>query len=723
MGRIAFTGFALAGVAGLALAGEVGFDPPQPFDTGLVGPGSGTPLMFTADVDGDGRLDVISIGEWSDRIFVMRNQGAGTFSQATRVDVPAQNNSGRVLDVEGDGDPDIVLAMLGNPQFGVIDYDDPGSRDVVTQDGVVVLLNEGAGGFTPTTYTIFGGYGPADVLDVDRDGELDLVIGGAFGPSILFGDGNGGFGNPAFLTTEIVSSHIKDLRVADMDGDANLDVVVSTMTGIVVLRNVGPGSFSILPQADRPASSDWLERMVVGDFDGDGDTDVVAKCVQTNVLSESFFIWDNEGGGVLAPYRAIPAATSNARQIHAVDVSGDGRPDLVTSGTIRTHIYENRGNGTFLAPLAYEFGGRPGTIQHGAALGDLLGDGAQDLATFEDVEHVFAVRPGSSLPAPAPASLSPATANLGTTVQFTITGTGFVDGAAVDFGSVGALDQLTFVAPSSLTATVMFPQDAPQDFVPGPRTVTVTNPDGKSGEATFDLQFGPLPAVDAIAPAFARQGETVAVTITGSDYDDAVSVDFGTDVVVNTLQRVGAGELTVDITVGGSAAVGLREVTVTNGTGRATTVGDLFEILPPLTVDLAIRKGVLKDSTKPGRDKVSAQGDFTFNAFSPDGVFTSATDAVAVRIGDPADPLEFAIPAGESGWRVRNGRHTWRSPRGVLPRIAMQIDTDRGTFKIVVSRADFATALQGEVLVDIVAGDDHGSETRAWTAKRGKLKL
>jgi hypothetical protein len=133
-------------------------------------------------------------------------------------------------------------------------------------------------------------------------------------------------------------------------------------------------------------------------------------------------------------------------------------------------------------------------------------------------------------PAPAISAITPTT---GTTVGGTnvaITGSGFLSGSTVSFGTVAAAS-VTFVDSTHLTA--ISPAGSP-----GTVDVTVTDTNGTSATGTSD-QFtytSAAPTITSFTPTNGFEGETV--TITGTGFIGATAVTIGTSatftVVSNT---------------------------------------------------------------------------------------------------------------------------------------------------------------------------------------------
>ena len=230
-----------------------------------------------ADVDGDQDLDII-VGtklDPDDRatagLYLLRNSGsrAGPSFEAPRrmAVAPAYHYAPAFGDLDGDGDQDMVL---GTWRDAVPWYRNEGTQAeprFVAADSALVRLTRGSHA-TPA------------LGDLDGDGDLDLLVGEASGAVNYYRND----GTPQAPRYSLVSDEWEGItgirrsvpRPTDLDRDGDLDVVIGTEAGApVVIRNTGsrtspafardPGTIA-WPAASAPA---------FGDLDGDGDEDIV----------------------------------------------------------------------------------------------------------------------------------------------------------------------------------------------------------------------------------------------------------------------------------------------------------------------------------------------------------------------------------------------------------------------------------------------------------------
>lgn len=222
--------------------------------------------------------------------------------------------------------------------------------------------------------------------------------------------------------------------------------------------------------------------------------------------------------------------------------------------------------------------------------------------------------------APTVSALAPASGSKGGGTAVTITGTGFMAGASVDFGG-SAGTSVSVLSPSSLTVTT--PAHAK-----GKVTVQVTNTDAQSGSLALGFEFLDGPTLTTVAPALASTVGGTALKLTGTNFLAGASVTVG-GVAATSVVVVSATELTA---VAPAHAAGLVDIEVKNADLQAATlVGKLtYAVAPMLTAVLPVA-GPIEGGTAVtlvGSGFV-AGAKVTFGAPAATGVAVSSAAAIA----------------------------------------------------------------------------------------------
>jgi hypothetical protein len=216
----------------------------------LIEPGGLITDAGWVDFDGDGRLDLVTAGEWMPVQFY-RNEGS-RFRDVTRsTGLPPMRgwwSSLAVGDFDKDGDSDIIAGNLGlnssyrtskDSRFGVYAGDFTGNRStdvLLTQeiDGVEYTLS----GLVPLGRSIYqlalrypgyAAFARTPVAEIFGRGALDSAVhyqADTFASMLLRNDGKGAF-SASPLPGQAQISPIEAIVVRDLDGDGNLDLVVA----------------------------------------------------------------------------------------------------------------------------------------------------------------------------------------------------------------------------------------------------------------------------------------------------------------------------------------------------------------------------------------------------------------------------------------------------------------------------------------------------------------
>ena len=308
------------------------------------------------DVSGDGLVDILANSVRGGELFLILDDGSGTFLPP--VTLRGVNRRLSVGDLDKNGEIDIVASSSGaivSAPFGfVVHYSRNGFRDTP----MARLDEEHLDHVTS---------------DLDGDGDLDFAVlfsGELFSHTYL----NDGEGNLTMVGTFRTGQDPSGLVAADFNGDRVPDLAAVNSNpfspGISVAQGVGDGNMGSSTQYETTSQPRGL---VAGDFDGDGDIDL-AVCVGGDDVIQIFL---NGGAGRFSQGPAVPAE-DGPRSLLAVDVDGDTDLDFVGAGssTNRLFLVKNRGDGSFDPPSLINTG-TPFPDRVGAS--DIENDGDMDL--------------------------------------------------------------------------------------------------------------------------------------------------------------------------------------------------------------------------------------------------------------------------------------------------------------------------------------------------------
>jgi hypothetical protein len=190
-------------------------------------------------------------------------------------------------------------------------------------------------------------------------------------------------------------------------------------------------------------------------------------------------------------------------------------------------------------------------------------------------------------PVPTLTAIAPTSGVLNQSVNLVLTGTNFVSGSVVNFGTNA--DSGGVVSNGGTTLTITIP--ATQLSTAGAVSVTVTNPTpggGTTSAKTFTVN-NPVPTLTSISPTFGTVGQSVNLTLTGTNFVTGSVVNFGTNADTGGTVSNNGTSLTITIPAAQLSTAGTVNVTVTNPTpGGGTSSAQTFTVDNPLPTLTAV---------------------------------------------------------------------------------------------------------------------------------------
>jgi hypothetical protein len=308
--------------------------------------------VATADVNGDGRLDVIVAVQGDNNVAVLLGNGDGTLQRPALYPAGTAPYGVAVADLNGDGRLDIVVANYWPAPYLVS-----------------VLLGNGNGTFGPPHSYGGANHGSKVAIgDVDGDHVPDVAVDSYdYGYVWVFhgnGDGTLGatpqtYGMPWWFSLSI--------HIADLDGDGVGDVVCDQYNYVTVIYS--GGAAASYPSPGHMTSA-------VADVNRDGRPDVIHA---EGFGGSTVGVLLNRGDGVLLPPAEYDMRGGIPGHPVVADFNGDRKPDIAASfyGAGNVGIILGKGDGTFQTTSTYPAGNLPWT----EAAGDLNHDRYPDLVT------------------------------------------------------------------------------------------------------------------------------------------------------------------------------------------------------------------------------------------------------------------------------------------------------------------------------------------------------
>ena len=523
--------------------------------------GSGPQFICNADLDGDGKPDLVVANGDSNTVTIYHNNstpGAISFSEIASFSMGASGYPIGVAagDLDGDGKPEIVISNYYTQtlQF-LLNASTPGH---ILMDSVLSV---------PSGNYILG----ASIADLNGDGKPEVVV-ACQGSNLLSVYTNSStLGHISFSneTTIMAPSGGSPFRVliADLDGDGKPDLAAAnTYVGTVsAYLNTTPTGGTISFSADVDfMTGNFPEGLALADIDGDGKPDMVIANNTDNTLS-LLRNTSTVGNLSFAPQLTVNSGYA-AYDVVVADFDGDGKPDIgvVDQYSNTVSIHRNISTpGTIAISANVDYA--TGNIPYAITTADFDGDGKPDLATANDADNTFTVLRNTGSNEPAITSFSPTTGIAGTVV--TITGTNLNGVTSVTFGDSAAAS-FTYVNSTTVTAVV-------GTGATGPVSLVVS-----AGVASLNgFIYGQPPVMTGFTPDSAAQG--TAVTITGKGFTGTGSVNFG-GTPAQSFTVLNDSTIVATVGVGSTGAI-----TVTGPSGVATSSGNfvyIYTAQPPVSL-------------------------------------------------------------------------------------------------------------------------------------------
>jgi hypothetical protein len=279
-----------------------------------------------ADLDKDGKKDIILDDGVTNSLHFLKGDGAGNFAVNQLQDVESLR------------------------QFVIADFNADGVNDIAGIQGLSdleIYIGGANNNFTRTAYIVDGVPNSLIAADFSGDNIADIALMFHYQPANEFrtvvytNNGNAAFVPSAILTTGVRGS----LVALDYNGDGRNDLFGAGMEidQIPVLRNDGGGVFTAVDIIDNPARDAFM--LATSDFNNDGDSELIVA-----PMGSGIYVKDFVGGKFVDIEDQV--FDINAGKVLSADMNLDGFKDFVACNhyTQTITILYGNANGSYTNP-------------------------------------------------------------------------------------------------------------------------------------------------------------------------------------------------------------------------------------------------------------------------------------------------------------------------------------------------------------------------------------
>lgn len=289
-----------------------------------------------ADFNKDSIADIIFVAEDDQTHEYYIGKGDGTFVDVSdRLPAKSEANGLDVGDVNGDGQPDIIIGNSGSKAqdfLWINNSNKPGHFIDHTTEGLPAIEDQ--------TQVV-------KLADLNGDGTLDLVVGNEVPPNrLFFNDGKGKFTEHSEKLKLSVPLHTRDVLLFDANRDGYTDILFVNLTSnggqwdkdptARLVINDGKGNFKDETAKRIPAQKLSSYSGTILDFNHDGYADIILSAIRTPPFeADQVQALQNDGKGVFTNVtsKVIPGVTiCRGWGIAVGDVNGDAVLDLMIGG-------------------------------------------------------------------------------------------------------------------------------------------------------------------------------------------------------------------------------------------------------------------------------------------------------------------------------------------------------------------------------------------------------
>ena len=394
--------------------------------------------VATGLLDGDGSPDIAVTDPVNNAVYVIFN----TLSVQNQLRTCAMSMAGSGTSAPLSVGFTTIAVGQAPGAIAAVDVDRDGDVDLVVAEsaGIVILRNNGQGQFTAEAPIAVGSQPVAIVadypvdptdpsrrmpLDLNRDGHTDLVVANGGSPflSILYGRADGGF----TVASREIPGNANSVTAADFNQDGRVDLVAARGTDALLLLqqrldNNGQSVF----QSSNFGSGDPIVSLASGFFDADRFADLL---ITRSTRDADFYLFRSgsfaKGGDLSID---VGSSASGVGLFNAVDSTTDAV--VASPGTNQLWFGFGDGAGSFKAPppIPYDVRGQPAAL----SVANIDSDGMQDVVTANHDGTITVLLSSVPPPTPTPTNTPTPSATGTVTATGTPTATGTITATPTD---------------------------------------------------------------------------------------------------------------------------------------------------------------------------------------------------------------------------------------------------------------------------------------------------